>query len=322
MHCLKSPLLQGGGSGFIGSYIVRAFEQIGSKVWTISRMPGQNSITWVRAMILSCRAYFNVIFLVQTDVQSNGLPRDTQVVINVAGQNVLDPKKGWSAGFKQNVIASRVNTTHILAEAVIRAKTPPQVFATISGVGYYAPSLTNEYTENSKGGDHDFFSNLCSEWEAAGEIPNSLPTRRVIVRSGVVLGFYGGMIKQLYLPFYLGVGGHIASGNQWMPWIHIEDIVRMFLFAAEDETVTGVLNGVAPQAITNAHFTKALARAMWRPALIPIPEFALNFAFHHERARMMIEGQKVIPKRVQELGFQYVFPDIDSACQSIANDNY
>lgn len=237
----------------------------------------------------------------------------------MAGQNVLDPKKGWSAGFKQNVVSSRINTTRTLAAAITKSANPPKVFTSMSGVGFYAPSPTAEYTESSPGGNHDFFSQLCTEWEAASEIPKSLPTRRVTIRSGVVLGFYGGMIKQLYLPFYLGVGGRMGSGKQWMPWIHIEDLVRMFLFAAEDENVTGVLNGVAPQPATNQQFTDALTSAMWRPGIFPIPEVALNFAFGPERARMMTKGQKVLPSRAQQLGFQYTFPDIKSACESVAN---
>jgi uncharacterized protein (TIGR01777 family) len=290
----------GGGSGFIGSSLVRMFEEIGSKVWTVTRMPGNNSMTW-------------------SDIENNGLPKGTEIVINVAGQNVLDPTKGWSAGFKQNVVASRINTTRTLATAITKAAKPPKVFTSISGVGFYKAHPTQEYTEHSTGGNFDFFSHLCTEWEAASELPDSLPTRRVIIRSGVVLGYYGGMIKQLYLPFLLGVGGRIGSGEQWMPWIHIDDLARMFMFASEDENVTGVLNGVAPQPVTNQEFTTALAKAMWRPAIFPVPEFALNFAFGPERAKMMTEGQKVFPKRAIELGFDFIFPDIDSACKSIAD---
>ena len=154
-------------------------------------------------------------------------------------------------------------------------KQPPKVFVTISGVGFYKPSMTAEYTEESDGGD-DFMAGLCRAWEAAAMLPPELGVRNVIIRSGVVLGKYGGsfvaltrvafnclspfigMIQQIYIPFYMGLGGPIGSGQQFFPWIHIDDMVNLFLFAIEED-VTGVLNGVAPQVITNGEFTKGLA---------------------------------------------------------------
>ncbi|KAL2738938.1 epimerase family protein SDR39U1 [Vespula squamosa] len=125
------------------------------------------------------------------------------------------------------------------------------------------------------------------------------------------------MVKQIYLPFLLGLGGPIGTGNQYMPWIHITDLVNMFLFAIENDNVNGILNGVAPKPVTNKEFTKAFARALKRPAIIPVPSIVLNLIFNKERAKMMLEGQKVLPKRTEELGFQYQFSDIDSACKDI-----
>ncbi|KAI1286312.1 Epimerase family protein SDR39U1 [Halotydeus destructor] len=287
----------GGGTGFVGSALAAAFESIGSKVWIISRLPNSSGMSW-------------------EDLAAEGLPKDTSVVINVAGQNVLDAKKSWSEGFKQNVMSSRINTTRSLASAIQRSEKPPKAFVTISGVGYYPPSETKEYNEFSSGGKGDFFAELCQQWEEAGTLPNSLPTRHVVIRSGVVLGRYGGMIKQLYFPFFMGVGGRMGSGKQWMPWIHVDDLVRMFLFASQNEEVTGVLNGVAPNPATNAEFTNAFAAAMWRPALFPVPEAILRFAFSAERARMVVEGQKVLPKRTLDLGFTYQHPEINEACKA------
>lgn len=126
-----------------------------------------------------------------------------------------------------------------------------------------------------------------------------------------------GLINRINVPFYFGLGGPIASGKQYMPWIHINDLVGLFLFAAEEDNVTGVLNGVAPQMITNYEFTKAMGRAMWRPTIFPMPQLVLKLAFGSERAKVMTEGQKVIPKRVLELGYKYNYPDIDSALKAI-----
>ena len=128
----------------------------------------------------------------KTDVTTTGLPQGTKAVINVSGQNVLDPRRRWTEGFKQNVISSRVETTKALANAIKRMEEPPEVFISISAVGFYPPSPTKEYTEESEGGN-DFFSNLCRDWEKASNLPPELGVRNVIIRSGVVLGKYGGL---------------------------------------------------------------------------------------------------------------------------------
>ncbi|XP_003707617.1 epimerase family protein SDR39U1 isoform X1 [Megachile rotundata] len=285
----------GGGTGFIGTQIINSLAGKGVSYTCISRMPGPNRISW-------------------HDLECYGLPENTTAVINVAGQNVLDPKQRWSEGFKQNVINSRVKTTKLLAEALVNTKA--DAFVTISGVAYYPPNDT-EYTEESKCEQYDFLSKLCHDWEAAAQLPKDSDIRQTTIRSGVVLGKQGGMIKQIYLPFFVGLGGPIGNGNQYMPWIHVTDLVNMFLFSLENKNVHGILNGVAPQIITNKEFTKVFASTMRRPAFIPVPNVALNILFHKERAKIMLEGQKVVPKRVKELGFQYQFPDINSACAEI-----
>ena len=135
---------------------------------------------------------------------------------------------------------------------------------------------------------------------------------------GVVLGRRGGMIEQLYWPFFFGLGGPVASGQQYLPWIHLHDIVRLFLFAIENKPVEGVLNGVAPNIITSSQFAKAFGRSLWRPAFLPLPEFAANILLGNERAKMLTCGQKVIPKRTLELGFSYNYPTISEACKEFS----
>lgn len=148
-----------------------------------------------------------------------------------------------------------MNTTTALAKAIIRTKKKPEVFVTISGVGIYRPCEDIEYTEESRNEEYDFLSKLCHEWEAAAKIPSDNNVRQVTIRSGVVLGRRGGMIKQLYLPFYLGLGGPVLPGNQFLPWIHVSDLTRLILFAIENDKIKGILNGVAPQTITNKIFS-------------------------------------------------------------------
>lgn len=199
-------------------------------------MPGPKRITW-------------------HDVQRVGLPQDVTAVVNLAGQNVLDVTRRWTEGFKQNVWNSRIQTTCALAKAITDAKDKPAVFITISGVGIYKPDNHIVYSENVAVSQFDFFSKLCFEWENAAKLPSHVSTRQVIIRSGVVLGSEGGMIKQLYLPFLLGLGGPIAPGDQFLPWIHIDDISRLFVFAIESTNISGVLNGVAPEEISNKEFS-------------------------------------------------------------------
>lgn len=189
------------------------------------------------------------------DLQKQGLPHDTTAVVNLAGQNVLDVKQRWSEGFKQNVWNSRINTTTSLAKAITNAQKAPKVFVILTGVGVYEPSNITEYNEDSTFREFDFFSKLCGEWEKAAKLPTSVSCRQVIIRSGVVLGHDGGMIKQLYLPFFFGLGGPVSPGNQYLPWIHIDDLIRLITYSIENSHVNGILNGVAPHLITNEQFS-------------------------------------------------------------------
>lgn len=199
-------------------------------------MPGPQRLTW-------------------QDIKTFGIPNNTVALVNVAGQNVLDPTRRWTPGFKQNVWNSRVKTTETLSKEIMKAYEKPLVFVTISGVGVYKPSQDAIYCESSIEKEFDFLSKLCIEWEKAAKLPLEVNCRQVTIRSGVVLGRKGGMVQQIYLPFCLGLGGPMGSGNQYLPWIHIEDLTRLILFAIETEHVTGILNGVAPQTITNKQFS-------------------------------------------------------------------
>ncbi|XP_045697059.1 epimerase family protein SDR39U1 isoform X3 [Phyllostomus hastatus] len=182
---------------------------------------------------------------------------------------------------------------------------------------YYQPSLTAEYDEDSPGGDFDFFSNLVTKWEAAARLPGD-STRQVVVRSGVVLGRGGGAIGHMLLPFRLGLGGPIGSGQQFFPWIHIGDLVGILAHAIEASHVQGVLNGVAPAySTTNAEFAQALGTALGRPAFIPLPSTIVQAVFGRERAIMLLEGQKVIPRRTLATGYQYSFPELGPALKEV-----
>ncbi|CAH0584274.1 unnamed protein product [Chrysodeixis includens] len=290
-------VLIGGGTGFIGGNLGDLLTHKGYNVTNVARMPGANNISW-------------------TNLERSGLPKSCAVV-NLAGQQFMDFTKAWTPGFKQNVQNSRVFTTQALANAINKAEEKPKVFIVLTGVGAYEPSELNRYDETSPTTGHDFFSRLTVEWEKAAHVDP--PVRLVIIRSGAVLGRWGGMIKNMFMPFYLGLGGRIGTGKQYLPWIHIDDLTRLILFAIENENVKGILNGVAPDVITNDDFTQSFAKALRRPALIPVPERLLNFLLDPERAMIMTKGQHVTPKRVLQYGFKYNYPRIDVACQEFAH---
>jgi len=267
-------------------------------VTIVSRMPGLRRLTW-------------------TEIERFGLPNETAAVVNLAGQNVLDPTRRWEPGFKQNVWNSRINSTTSLVRAIKGAEKKPDVFINVSGVSGYKPSESKVYTEDDKLESFDFMSELCIAWEQTATLEKEVGVRNVKLRTGVVLGREGGMIASLIVPFWFGLGGPVGDGKQYLPWIHINDLCELIKFSIENKKVDGILNGVAPQVINNKDFSKAFGRALWRPALIPLPEFVVNTIFSKERAVLLTTGPKVSPKRVKELGFEYEFPTISSACKDV-----
>ena len=165
----------------------------------------------------------------------------------------------------------------------------------MSGVGFYPPDSSSSsaggQTEASPGGQHDWLARLVVDWETAGQLPASVPTRVVSLRSGVVLGRRGGMIQQTMIPFFLGVGGRMGSGDQVMPWIHVKDVAGLMVHCVHTSSCSGVYNTVAPEHVTNNSFTKAYAGALNRPSIFPVPGFVMKGIFGEERASMVLQSQ-------------------------------
>ncbi|NXA55479.1 D39U1 protein, partial [Nothocercus julius] len=288
----------GGGTGFVGRALTQLLRIRGHEVTHISRQGGKDRIRW-------------------EELSRSGLP-SCDAVVNLAGENVLNPLRRWDDAFCREIISSRVETTKTLAKAIAEADQPPRAWILITGVGYYRPSPTEEYTEDSAGGDFDFFSRLVSSWEAAAVICGS-PTRGVVVRSGVVLGRDGGAISRMLWPFRLGLGGPLGSGLQPFPWIHIRDLSGIVCHVLESEGLQGIFNGVSPSSpsTSNGSFAQELGAALGRPALLTVPAWAVRAVFGAERAIMLLEGQRVVPKRTLESGYHFIFPDLSAALKDI-----
>ncbi|XP_005188301.1 epimerase family protein SDR39U1 [Musca domestica] len=291
--------LIGGGTGFVGTRLAKHLAGQGYEVTVVSRMPGLKRITWHQ-------------------LEKDGLPKGVTSVVNLAGQNVLDPSRRWTAGFKQNVWNSRINSGASLVKAIEKAG-GVEAFVNISGVSHYPPNENKVYTENDEVQGFDFMSRLCLEWEKAATLPDGVQnvTRGVKLRTGVVVGREGGMIQSIWIPFNLGVGGPMGTGKQILPWIHLEDLCRLIQHCLENKECKGVFNAVAPDIVTNGEFSKTFASALHRPCLFAVPEFVVDLMFGKDRSALLLSGAKIEPKHALDTGFEFKYPTAKLACQEV-----
>ncbi|MBD1581648.1 TIGR01777 family oxidoreductase [Pseudoalteromonas sp. S16_S37] len=250
------------------------------------------------------------------DVDFNNI----DAVINLAGEPIAD--KRWTEQQKQQILDSRINITAQIVNKIAQAQTPPHTFISGSAVGYYGRQsnhvLIDERWENP---NQEFSHSLCKQWEELALSAQSSNTRVCILRTGIVLSQHGGALGKMLLPFKLGLGGKLASGEQMMSWIHIDDMTHIILYLLKHHELSGVFNATAPNPVSNQDFTKALCHALNRPMLFPMPEKILRLLFG-EMADLLIFGQAVVPKRLQRAGYRFRFSDINDAMTSlIVRDN-
>jgi uncharacterized protein (TIGR01777 family) len=234
-------------------------------------------------------------------------------VIHLLGERI-DQK--WTDEAKQKIMESRRKGTHNLVGTIELLTHPPQVLVSQSAVGYYGDRGSDELDERDGPGE-SFDSEVVQAWEAAAHELDSTGVRLVIVRTGQVLTAEGGMLGEMLTPFKLGVGGPLAGGDQYLSWIHIEDEIGILLWALDNEDVSGTINATAPYPATNKDFSKALGRALNRPAVMPVPGLVLDFKFGKEFGQVLRGGQRVIPKRTRELGYEFKYPQLDEALQDV-----
>jgi uncharacterized protein (TIGR01777 family) len=239
-------------------------------------------------------------------------------IVNLAGESIAGagsiPSR-WTAERKGRIRDSRLNAGRAVVQAAELASSKPHVVVQASGSGYYGPRGDEELTEEASPGK-DFLGQTAIEWEASTAPVESLGVRRAIIRSGAVLSTEGGAFPFMLLPFRLFVGGALGSGRQWLPWIQIADEVRAIRFLIENETASGPFNLVAPDLLTNADFGRVLGRVMRRPAFTRVPAFALRLLLG-EMSIVLLEGQKAVPQRLQELGFTFRFPEAEAALRDL-----
>jgi uncharacterized protein (TIGR01777 family) len=235
-------------------------------------------------------------------------------VVNLVGEKI---DQRWTDEAKKKIMESRRTGTHNLVQAIAGLERRPAVLVSQSAVGYYGDRGDALVDESDEAGGESFDSKVVEEWERAAHEIDATGMRLVIVRSGQILDAKGGMLAELLPPFKLGVGGPLAGGSQYISWIHADDEVGILLWALDHESVSGVVNATAPNPASNRDFSKALGRALGRPAVVPVPGFVLDLKFGSEFGRVLRRGQRVIPKRTQELGYEFKHPDLDEALKSL-----
>ena len=293
-----------GGSGFVGQRLCRQLVEQGHEVQVVSRSPHQ-----VRDRLPSnC----DIRDSAQAFIES---PPDA--LVNLAGEPIA--AKRWSDEQKAKLINSRVAATEQLVALCEQLKANgqplPKVMVSGSAMGYYGAQGKRVVTEETMPND-EFAHRLCKQWEAAAKPIEAMGVRLAIVRIGLVLEAGGGSLEKMLPPFKLGLGGRFGSGEQFMPWIHRDDLVAAILFLIDQEGLSGAFNGSAPHPVTNATFTKTLASHLNRPAIFPVPAFVLKAGFG-EMSRLLLTGADMRPARLEEAGFSFQYPTLDKALEAI-----
>jgi uncharacterized protein len=234
-------------------------------------------------------------------------------VVNLMGEEI---NQRLTDEAKVRIRESRIVGTRNLIQGVEASTTEPSVFVGQSAIGYYGDRGAKVLDEESQAGEPGYITELVQDWESGEREAEGAFDRVAIFRTGLVLTKDGGLLKQLLLPFRLGVGGPIAGGEQFMSWIHIEDVVGLFLWALDDHRVWGVINATAPNPVTNRDFSKALGRALSRPAFVPVPKFAVAALRGGELADAVAGGARVLPRRALDLGYEFRHTELDEALRS------
>ena len=284
-----------GGSGFLGRALRQRLQHDGHAVTVLTRSPrgAPGEVAWTPDG--------------KTGAWAAALG-DADAIVNLAGEGIAD--KRWNDERKRALRDSRLLPTRSIVTALRQSPSPAPVLVNASAVGYYGARRDERVTESTPPGS-DFLSALCVEWEREAD-QASATTRVALVRTGLVLHPGGGALGQMLLPFKLGAGGPMGSGAQYMPWIHLGDWVSLVLWLITTSNARGAFNGTAPAPVSNRDFARALGRALRRPAIVPMPAFALKVLLG-EFADSLLTGQRAVPARAEEQGFQFRFRELDNA---------
>lgn len=292
-----------GGTGTVGSRLTSLLQAAGHKVAHLSRGSKKSQV----------KTY-------QWDIGQNKIDsraiEENDIIIHLAGAGVFDKK--WTTEYRKEIIDSRIESTKILHDAIQNSAVKPKAFLCASAIGIYgSETTTNWFSEDSPAAE-GFLSDVVQQWERAASEMTALGIRTVKVRIGIVLSETGGALEQLSMPVKYGVGASLGSGKQWVPWIHVEDLCRIFLHAIENEQLEGVYNAVNPNPVTNAQLTQEIAQVLGKPLWLPaVPAFALEWLLGKEKASFVLGGSRVSADKIVSTGFKYSFPELKAALEDL-----
>ncbi len=295
-----------GATGLVGGALCRNLIQAGHQVVILARNPEKARKTLPQVEAVAWDAFSG-----PSPVQAlEGL----DAVVHLAGEPLAAGR--WTSRRKKMITESRVAGTRNLVEALSQCSSPPKVLVNASAIGFYGSSEDQVFEETSPPGQ-DFLAELCQQWESEAKRAADSGVRVVLVRSGFILSTEGGALPRMLPPFKMCVGGPLASGKQWMSWIHIKDEVEAIQYAIEKEDIEGPLNLTAPNPVTNADFTSALARALRRPAFFRVPGFVLRLMFGEMAETLLLSGQRVAPRNLEKGGYQFSFSELSKALDDL-----
>ena len=290
-----------GATGLIGSALSERLRKEGNEVLVVTRRRNLSSPPTV------------VLWDPERGELDTSALEGIDAVVHLAGETIAER---WTRAKKERIRASRVEGTRLLVDALKSLSKPPSVLVGSSAVGFYGSRGDEDLDETSEPGT-GYLPEVCQAWEAATARASELGMRVANLRTGIVLSTKGGALGEMLLPFKLGLGGPVGSGTQWMSWIHIDDVVGGYHFALHQAELSGVVNLTAPKPARNAEFTKALGRALGRPAFLPAPGFALKLVFGEMAQDLLLDGQKVLPRRLQSAGYKFQHRDLDEALTDV-----
>lgn len=298
-------LLVTGASGFLGSAVCDALLARGDETVGLSRDPerarqGNPTVTWHAWNPAAERPPASAL-------------EGVDGVVNLVGEPI---DQRWTEAAKQRIRSSRERATENLVDAISAADPRPKMLVSQSAVGYYG-DRGEAVVDESTGPGSTFDAGVCVAWEAAAGEAEKVGVRVVVLRSGLVLDPEHGLLKQLLLPFKLGVGGPLAGGGQYMPWIHVADEVRLLLWALDTDRASGTYNATAPNPVKNREFSKTLGRVLGRPAVVPVPKLVLRARFGGELGEVTTGGQRTVPRRALDAGFEFRYPELEPALRDL-----